>query len=178
MTLRIIGPLGLSWGLLFFQWTRGYLSPTGRYWISDGAIDSSSTPTLSQVRARSTGSSPAIRPQHDSSQHRIQQLEVSSSVTRHYLSYIPSLWVTITLTCNITDPARRREEGMLRDGGEDDAGARGGAGGSPRRSPEDGGDVPIHAEPWRRTGFRFATSSVPYNWPYSIPYSCEYENYS
>ena len=26
----------------------------GRYWIANGAIDSSSTPTLSQVRARST----------------------------------------------------------------------------------------------------------------------------
>ena len=63
----------------------------GRYWIADGAIDSSSTPTLSQVRARSTGSSPAIRPRHDSSQHRIQQLEVSASITRHSLSYIPSL---------------------------------------------------------------------------------------
>jgi hypothetical protein len=56
-----------------------------------GAIDSSSTPTLSQVRARSTGSSLAIRPRHDSSQHRIQQLEVSASVTRPSLSYIPSL---------------------------------------------------------------------------------------
>jgi hypothetical protein len=63
----------------------------GRYWIADGAIDSSSTPTLSQVRARRTGSSPAIRPRHDSSQHRIQQLEVSASVTRPSLSYILSL---------------------------------------------------------------------------------------
>jgi hypothetical protein len=34
----------------------------GRYWIVDGAIDSSSSPTLSQVRARSTSLSPAIRP--------------------------------------------------------------------------------------------------------------------
>jgi hypothetical protein len=32
----------------------------GRYWIADEAIDSSSTPTLSQVQARSTSSSPAI----------------------------------------------------------------------------------------------------------------------
>jgi hypothetical protein len=63
----------------------------GRYWIADGAIDSSSTPTLSQVRARSMGSSLAIRPWQDSSQHRIQQLEVSASVTHHSLSYIPSL---------------------------------------------------------------------------------------
>jgi hypothetical protein len=43
----------------------------GRYWIADGAIDSSYTPTLSQVRARSTSSSPAIRPRQDSSHHRI-----------------------------------------------------------------------------------------------------------
>jgi hypothetical protein len=51
----------------------------------------SSTTTLAQVRARSMGSSPAIRPRYDSSQHRIQQLEVSAFVTRHSLSYIPSL---------------------------------------------------------------------------------------
>jgi hypothetical protein len=65
------------------------------------------------------------------------------------------------LACNITDPTRRREEGTSRDGGEDDSGARGGAGGSPGRSSEDGGDVPVHVEPWRRTGLRFATSIVP-----------------
>jgi hypothetical protein len=58
------------------------------------------------------------------------------------------------LACNITDPTRRREEGMSRDGGEDNGGAGGG-------SSEDGGDVPVHAEPWRRTGFRSATSIVP-----------------
>jgi hypothetical protein len=63
----------------------------GRYWIADRAIDSSSTPNLSQVRARSTSSSLAIRPRQDSSHHHIQQLEVSASVTRHSLSYIPSL---------------------------------------------------------------------------------------
>jgi hypothetical protein len=58
------------------------------------------------------------------------------------------------LACNITDPTRR-------DGGEDDGGAGGGAGDSRGRSSEDGGDVSIHAEPWRRTGFRSATSIVP-----------------
>jgi hypothetical protein len=63
----------------------------GWYWIADGAIDSSSTPTLSQVRARSTSSSPTIRPRQDNSHHHILQLEVSASVTRHSLSYIPSL---------------------------------------------------------------------------------------
>jgi hypothetical protein len=59
------------------------------YWIADGGIDSSSTPTLSQVRARST--SLAIRSRHDNSHHQIQQLQVSGSINRHSLSYIPSL---------------------------------------------------------------------------------------
>jgi hypothetical protein len=48
----------------------------GRYWIADGAIDSFSTPTLSQIRARSTSASPAIRPRQDTSQYRIQALQV------------------------------------------------------------------------------------------------------
>jgi hypothetical protein len=43
----------------------------GRYWIADAAIDSSSTTTLSQIRARSTNASPAIRPRQDTSQYRI-----------------------------------------------------------------------------------------------------------
>jgi hypothetical protein len=77
----------------------------GRYWIADRAIDSSSTPTLSQVRARSTSSSPVLQPRQVSSHHRIQQLEVSASITRHSLSYIPSLSVIITLAWNIVDPA-------------------------------------------------------------------------
>jgi hypothetical protein len=63
----------------------------GWYWIADGAIDSSSTPTQSQVQARSTSSSPAIRPWQDSSHNHIQQLQVSAYVTCHSLSYIPSL---------------------------------------------------------------------------------------
>jgi hypothetical protein len=63
----------------------------GWYRIADGAIDSSSTPTLSQVRATSTSLSPAIRPQQDSSHHRIQQLQVSAFVTRYSLSYVHSL---------------------------------------------------------------------------------------
>ena len=84
---------------------------------------------------------------------------------------------TITLAWNIIDPTRRREEGTSRDRGEDD-GRASGADGSPGRSAEDGGDVSIHAEPWRHTGFRSATSIVPYNGPCSIPYSYEYQNFS
>jgi hypothetical protein len=48
----------------------------GRYWIADGAIDSSSTATLSHIRARSTSASPAIRPRQDTSQYRIQALSL------------------------------------------------------------------------------------------------------
>jgi hypothetical protein len=44
MTLRIIGPAGLSRGLLAFQWTQGYLSPT--------------TPTPRCVQPRSTSHPP------------------------------------------------------------------------------------------------------------------------
>jgi hypothetical protein len=66
---------------------------------------------------------------------------------------------TITLAWNITDPARRREEGTSRDGGEDDDGA----GGPPSRSAADGRDVLIDVEPRRRTGFHSATSIVPYS---------------
>ncbi|XP_025799324.1 uncharacterized protein LOC112879313 [Panicum hallii] len=47
----------------------------GRYWICDGAIDSSSTPTLSQIKARQTSSSAGIRPRPDSSTTRLQALQ-------------------------------------------------------------------------------------------------------
>jgi hypothetical protein len=46
---------------------------------------------------------------------------------------------------NITDPARNREEGTSGDGGKD------------------GGDVQVHAESLRHTGFRSTTSIVPYS---------------
>jgi hypothetical protein len=52
----------------------------GRYWIADGAIDASSTPTLSQIRARSTSASPAIRPRQDTPQYRIQELQIIISL--------------------------------------------------------------------------------------------------
>ena len=53
----------------------------GRYWIADGTIDSASTPTLSQVRARSMSASPAIRPRQDTSQYQIQALQVIPSLS-------------------------------------------------------------------------------------------------
>ena len=50
----------------------------GQFWISDGTIDTASTPTLSQIRARSTGSSPAIRPRPDSTRFQMNALQVIS----------------------------------------------------------------------------------------------------
>jgi len=43
----------------------------GRYWIGDGAIDPARTRPLSQIRARSTSSSPAIRTRPDYTQHTV-----------------------------------------------------------------------------------------------------------
>jgi hypothetical protein len=37
------------------------------------------------------------------------------------------------------------------------------AGGPLGRSAADGGDVPVHVEPWRVTWFRSTTSIVPFN---------------
>jgi hypothetical protein len=150
----------------------------GRYWIADGAIVSSCTPTQSQVRVRSMSSSPTIQPRQDSSHHRIQQLQVSASITRHSLSYIPSLWVITTLGWNITGPTRRRDEGTTENGGKDDGGVGGGAGGPLGRSTKDGGDVLVHEEPWRHIGFCSTTSIVPSSWPCSVPYTCDYQNSS
>ena len=48
----------------------------GRYWLGDGIIDSTSTPSLSQIRARSTSEGPAIRPRPSASQQRVDTLEV------------------------------------------------------------------------------------------------------
>ena len=48
----------------------------GWYWLGDGVIDSTSTPSLSQIRARSTSEGPAIRPRPSALQQRVDTLEV------------------------------------------------------------------------------------------------------
>ena len=62
----------------------------GQYWIGDGTIDSAATPSLSQIRARSMSTSPAIRPQQDTSHHRVEALEVISGlfVIHCFFSYL------------------------------------------------------------------------------------------
>ena len=46
----------------------------GRYYIGDGLVDTASTPTLSQIRARSMANSPAIRPRLSVSQLQVQEI--------------------------------------------------------------------------------------------------------
>ena len=48
----------------------------GQYWISDSILDTASTPTLSQIQARSTSSSPTICPRLDSAQTQMEALQV------------------------------------------------------------------------------------------------------
>ena len=50
----------------------------GRYWIVDSVIDMASTPTLAQIRARSTNSSPAIRPRPSTTEMQMVELKVIS----------------------------------------------------------------------------------------------------
>ena len=53
----------------------------GRYWFGDSLVDMATTPTLSQIRARSTSSSPAIRPRPDTTQTQIETVKVISIFT-------------------------------------------------------------------------------------------------
>ena len=48
----------------------------GWFWLGYGIIDMASTPSLSQIRARSTSESPAIHTRPTAAQHRVDALEV------------------------------------------------------------------------------------------------------
>ena len=50
----------------------------GRFWIGDSIIDTASTPTFAQIRARSTSSSPAIRPRPNTMEIQMAALKVIS----------------------------------------------------------------------------------------------------
>ena len=50
----------------------------GRYYIADGSINPATTPSMSQIRARSTSSSPTIRSYPDSTDVRMAALKVIS----------------------------------------------------------------------------------------------------
>ena len=50
----------------------------GRYWLADSVVDTASTPTLSQLWARTTDSTPPIRPRPKTSVASVRTLQVSS----------------------------------------------------------------------------------------------------
>ena len=56
----------------------------GRYFIGDGTLDTASTPTLAQIRARSTSSSPAICPRQSTMEIQMEALNVISVTTKVY----------------------------------------------------------------------------------------------
>ena len=49
----------------------------GRYWIADSTLDTATTPTLAQIRARSTSSCPPICPRPGTAQHRMETIQVT-----------------------------------------------------------------------------------------------------
>ena len=49
----------------------------GRYFIGEGTLDTASTPTLAQVRARTTDSGLPIRPRQSVAELRVHELEVN-----------------------------------------------------------------------------------------------------
>lgn len=64
----------------------------GRFWIGDGTLDTASTPSLSQLKARSTGSSPAIRPRPQPTRIAMDELQVSFTFSKHALSLHPFIF--------------------------------------------------------------------------------------
>jgi hypothetical protein len=63
----------------------------GRYWIAAGAIDASSTPTLSHIRARSTSASPAYdfgRTLHSTGYRNSRLLFLYMSFIDYYRSFL------------------------------------------------------------------------------------------
>jgi len=50
----------------------------GQYWIGDSTLDTASTPTLSEIRARSSSSAPPIRPRPSAAQIQFDQAQVIS----------------------------------------------------------------------------------------------------
>ena len=50
----------------------------GRYWIANSLVDTASTPTLSQLRARTTDSTPPIRPRPETSVASVRAIQVIS----------------------------------------------------------------------------------------------------
>ena len=59
----------------------------GRLWIADGAIDSTTVPSLDAIRARSTSSSQPIRPRPSPALQQVQALQVIPVllIVRRYL---------------------------------------------------------------------------------------------
>ena len=74
----------------------------GRYYIGDGLVDTASTPTLSQIRARSTANSPAIRPQPGHTPTAVRVTAPSAGTLGYFLFIHSSFVLYIYLLCIVT----------------------------------------------------------------------------
>lgn len=86
----------------------------GRYWMGNSVIDPTTTPTLSQIRARSTSSSPAIHPRQNTSHAQVVQLEVILAAfvcsLLFYLLLFPLQHRCQILQARVEEETRRRQE--------------------------------------------------------------------
>jgi len=75
----------------------------GRFWIGDRTIDTTNTPTLLQIQARSTSLSPAIRPRPNTTEIQMAALK-HISVYPSFLDFYICLFCVLTVQSNIVGP--------------------------------------------------------------------------
>ena len=83
----------------------------GRLIIGDGTVDTSSCPTLSQIRARDPATAPPIRPRQTVAELQVQRLEVISASLNNYSisNHVLSLHCNSSME-TFVGRARRREK--------------------------------------------------------------------
>jgi hypothetical protein len=149
----------------------------GQYYLGDGVIDATSTPSLSQIRARSTDASILIRPRPETSQQRILSLQV-----------IPVLFVIhcylhiLALLClnNVVKYCRPRSSNWRPCGRPIARGWRlwrPSAFDGVEAAAADGGGSPVHASSWAKDGCSSASFAIRYTATstFRAHYSCKYE---
>lgn len=80
----------------------------GRYFLGDSTLDTASTPTLSQIRARSTSADPAIRQRPTTADFSLQVISVLVIVRSQ--TNIAMKARQVDIGWNVVGPARSREE--------------------------------------------------------------------
>lgn len=94
----------------------------GRFWLGDGTLDTASTPTLSQIRARSTSSNPSVHPRPKPAWIALNQMEISSFFVHPPRSLHACTGTMMRLRWHTIGPAGWRKEALggirEKDGGD------------------------------------------------------------